>query len=353
MSGNEQELAGPDLASGVAASDLADGASLLGHVDGEAVLLVRRGSELFAIGATCTHYNGPLAEGLIVDDTVRCPWHHACFSLRTGEALRAPALNPVSCWRVEENDSTIYVRDKLPEPKPPKQEIPDGPLKSVVIIGGGAAGNAAAEMLRRHGFGGSVTILSADNALPYDRPNLSKDYLAGTASEDWIPLRTADFYAEQKIDVRLGARVVSIDPVERAVALSDGSRIAFDALLIATGADPVHLDIPGADLPHVHYLRTFDDSRDLIAKAASAKRVVVIGASFIGLETAASLRTRGIEVHVVGAATTPARARSRSRTRRHGQGHPRRARRHIPSRHVSVGDRERCCDTEDGRASRR
>ncbi|HXE02434.1 MAG TPA: FAD-dependent oxidoreductase [Hyphomicrobium sp.] len=305
MSGNEQELAGPDLASGVATSDLADGASLLGHVDGEAVLLVRRGSELFAIGATCTHYNGPLAEGLIVDDTVRCPWHHACFSLRTGEALRAPALNPVSCWRVEESDSTIYVRDKLPEPKPPKHEIPDGPLKSVVIIGGGAAGNAAAEMLRRHGFGGTVTILSADNALPYDRPNLSKDYLAGTASEDWIPLRTADFYAEQKIDVRLGARVASIDPVERAVALSDGSRIAFDALLIATGADPVHLDIPGANLPHVHYLRTFDDSRDLIAKAASAKRVVVIGASFIGLETAASLRTRGIEVHVVGPQSRP------------------------------------------------
>ena len=160
-------------------------------------------------------------------------------------------------------------------------------------------------MLRRHGFGGSVTILSADNALPYDRPNLSKDYLAGTASEDWIPLRTADFYAEQKIDVRLGARVASIDPVERAVALSDGSRIAFDALLIATGADPVRLDIPGADLPHVHYLRTFDDSRDLIAKAASAKRVVVIGASFIGLETAASLRTRGIEVHVVGPQPRP------------------------------------------------
>lgn len=304
MSGNEQELAGPDLASGVTASDLADGASLLGHVDGEAVLLVRRGSELFAIGATCTHYNGPLAEGLIVDDTVRCPWHHACFSLRTGEAVRAPALNPVPCWRVEANDSTVYVRDKLPAPKPPKPEK-DDLLKSVVIIGGGAAGNAAAEMLRRQGFAGSVTILSADNALPYDRPNLSKDYLAGTASEDWIPLRTADFYKEQEIDVRLAARVVSIDTVERAVELSDGNRIGFDALLIATGADPVHLDIPGADLPHVHYLRTFDDSRDLIAKATGAKRVVVIGASFIGLETAASLRTRGIEVHVVGPQPRP------------------------------------------------
>ena len=189
--------------------------------------------------------------------------------------------------------------------------------------------------------------------MPYDRPNLSKDYLAGTASEDWIPLRTADFYTEHKIDVRLSTRVVSIDPVERAVALSDGGRIAFDALLIATGADPVHLDIPGAGLPHVHYLRTFDDSRDLIAKAASAKRVVVIGASFIGLETAASLRTRGIEVHVVGPQSRPLERVLGPELGDMVKSHPRRARRHIPPRHVSVGDRKRRCDTEDGRTSRR
>ena len=178
-------------------------------------------------------------------------------------------------------------------------------MKSVVIIGGGAAGNAAAEMLRRQGFEGSVTMLSADTALPYDRPNLSKDYLAGTASEDWIPLRSANFYKKHNIDVRLTTRVVSIDTVERAVALSDGSRMDFDALLIATGADPVHLDIPGAGLPLVHYLRTYDDARNLIAKIPSTKRAVVIGASFIGLETAASLRKRGIEAHVVGPQSRP------------------------------------------------
>ena len=305
MSGNEEELAGPDLASGIPASELADGASLLGHVNAEAVLLVRRGSELFAIGATCTHYNGPLAEGLIVDDTVRCPWHHACFSLRTGEALRAPALNPVSCWNVEASDSTIFVRGKLPKREPPKELKAHHLLKSVVIIGGGAAGNAAAEMLRRQGFEGSVTMLSADTALPYDRPNLSKDYLVGTASEDWIPLRSAKFYKKHNIDVRLTTRAVSIDTVERAVALSDGSRMDFDALLIATGADPVHLDIPGAGLPLVHYLRTYDDARNLIAKIPNTKRAVVIGASFIGLETAASLRKRGIEAHIVGPQSRP------------------------------------------------
>jgi NADPH-dependent 2,4-dienoyl-CoA reductase/sulfur reductase-like enzyme/nitrite reductase/ring-hydroxylating ferredoxin subunit len=304
MASNEQQLAGPDFSNGIAASDLADGGMLLGHFDGEAVLLARRGAEIFAIGATCTHYNGPLAEGLMVDDTVRCPWHHACFSLRTGEALRAPALNPVSCFRIEENDSKIFVREKI-EKEPAQQVKPDSHVRSVVIVGGGAAGNAAAEMLRRQGFKGPLTMLSADDALPYDRPNLSKDYLAGNASEDWIPLRTRDFYQEQKIDVRLNTRVVSIDPVEREVSLEDGSHIPFDALLLATGADPVHLDIPGAELPHVHYLRTLDDSRALIAATKDAKRAVVIGASFIGLETAASLRARGLDVHVVGPQSRP------------------------------------------------
>jgi NADPH-dependent 2,4-dienoyl-CoA reductase/sulfur reductase-like enzyme len=159
--------------------------------------------------------------------------------------------------------------------------------------------------MRRQGFEGTITILSADDALPYDRPNLSKDYLAGNASEDWIPLRSPDFYKEQKIDVRIGTRVASIDPVERAVVIADGSHVTFDALLLATGASPVHLDIPGSDLPHVHYLRTLDDSRAVIAKAKDSKRVVIIGASFIGLETAASLRARGLDVHVIGPQSRP------------------------------------------------
>jgi NADPH-dependent 2,4-dienoyl-CoA reductase/sulfur reductase-like enzyme/nitrite reductase/ring-hydroxylating ferredoxin subunit len=304
MSSQDQQLSGPDLKEGIAATELSDGGMLLGHADGEAVLLAKRGAELFAIGATCTHYNGPLAEGLIVDDTVRCPWHHACFSLRTGEALRAPALNPVPCFRVEESDGRIFVRGKI-DVAPKQQVKPDSHIRSVVIVGGGGAGNAAAEMMRRQGFEGTITILSADDALPYDRPNLSKDYLAGNASEDWIPLRSPDFYKEQKIDVWIGTRVASIDPVERAVVIADGSHVTFDALLLATRASPVHLDIPGSDLPHVHYLRTLDDSRAVIAKAKDSKRVVIIGASFIGLETAASLRARGLDVHVIGPQSRP------------------------------------------------
>ena len=305
MSELKTKLSGPDLAKGVAISTVADGAMLLGYAHGESALLARRGDELFAIGNVCTHYGAPLNEGLLVDDTVRCPWHHACFSLRTGEALRAPALNPVSCWRVEQRDDTMYVREKLESIGQRAPSVAAGMPGSVLIVGGGAAGNAAAEMLRREGYVGRITLLSADEWAPCDRPNLSKGYLAGTAPAESNPLRSADFYKQHDINLKLGARVATIDPASRHVELVDGSRYAYDALLLATGTEPVRLEVPGGDLPHVHYLRTLADSRALVAKALAARRAVVIGASFIGLEVAASLRARNIEVHVVGRETCP------------------------------------------------
>jgi len=305
MSDEKTKLEGPDLSQGVALSSLTEGAILLGHTQGEPLILVRRGDELFAIGAVCTHYSGPLAEGLLVDDTVRCPWHHACFSLRTGEALRAPALNPVSCWRVDQRDGKAFVREKLANASRQTPSATSTMPGSIVIIGGGAAGNAAAEMLRREGYAGRLTMLSADESVPYDRPNLSKNYLAGSAPEDWIPLRSPEFYKEQSIDLKLGARVTAIDTLNRQVRLADGGHHAYDALLLATGAEPVRLTLPGGDLPHVHYLRTLADSRSLVASALVSKQAVVIGASFIGLEVAASLRARNIDVHVVGLETCP------------------------------------------------
>jgi NADPH-dependent 2,4-dienoyl-CoA reductase/sulfur reductase-like enzyme len=175
----------------------------------------------------------------------------------------------------------------------------------VVIVGAGAAGNAAAEMSRREGYDGPITLIGADEFLPYDRPNLSKDYLAGTAPEEWIPLRSADFYREQKIDIITNTSVVAVDPKTKQVTLSDGRSLVYGALLLATGAEPVRLEIPGNDLPHVCYLRTLGDSRRIIEKAKNAKRAVVIGASFIGLEVAASLRERKLEVAVVGKGSLP------------------------------------------------
>ncbi|HVO87482.1 MAG TPA: FAD-dependent oxidoreductase, partial [Casimicrobiaceae bacterium] len=305
MSSSSSQKTGPDLKLGIAVDALADGAMLAGHVGDDAVLLARRGSEFFAIGATCSHYGGPLAEGLIVGDTVRCPWHHACFDLRTGEALHAPALSPVACWSTELRDGKVFVRDKRePSARVHVTSTAAAPRK-IVIVGGGAAGFAAAEMLRRRQFDGDIVMLSDDEAAPVDRPNLSKDYLAGSAPEEWLPLRDENWYREQRIELRLKTSVSAIDATAREITLAGGSRIAYDRLLLATGAEPVRLPLPGMDLAHVHTLRTLADCHTIIASAASAKRAVVMGASFIGLEVAASLRARDVEVHVVAPEKRP------------------------------------------------
>src|SRR5687767_3671331 len=210
----------PDFTQGFALQELPDGGQVLGRVGKEKAILVRQGDRLFAVGASCTHYHGPLVEGLVVGDTVRCPWHHACFSLRTGEALRAPALDPIACWRVEQEGDRIFVREKLPEARPAAASISARPSpSSIVIIGGGAAGVAAAEMLRRQGYDDPLTLISADADPPVDRPNLSKDFLAGDAQDDWIPLWPNDFYVEKRVELVLGRRVASIDPVQRTVRL--------------------------------------------------------------------------------------------------------------------------------------
>jgi NADPH-dependent 2,4-dienoyl-CoA reductase/sulfur reductase-like enzyme/nitrite reductase/ring-hydroxylating ferredoxin subunit len=308
MESTQTGPSGPDLANGVSVDDLASGQMLLGHVGEEPVLLARQRDEFFAIGATCSHYGGPLAEGLIVGETVHCPWHHARFCLRSGEAVGAPAFNPMSCWRVEQQDGKVFVREKAgstDRETPRKRAGADGQPQRIVIVGGGAAGFAAAEMLRRDGFAGDVTLLSADSDPPYDRPNCSKDYLAGSAPEDWMPLRPSDFYERQSIDLQLRAEVTAIDAKARQVALADGRTVTFDKLLLATGAEPVRLNIPGADQSHVHVLRSLADSRAIIARAKAARHAVVIGASFIGLEAAAALRARNIEVHVVAPEQRP------------------------------------------------
>ncbi len=301
----DDERAKLDFRQGISVAAFQGSNLLLGRVDDDDVLLARAGDEIFAVGAHCTHYHGPLVDGILVDDTVRCPWHHACFGLRTGEAVRASALDPIACWRVERQGDIVYVREKLsPSRVRPAPASPEAP-PSVVIVGGGAAGLAAADMLRRQMYDGPITMISADDSPPSDRPNLSKDYLAGTAQEDWIPLRPAEFYTDNRIELMLGSPVSSIDVGRREVQLANGSRRAFGALLIATGADPVHLPIPGGDSPQAHYLRSFGDSKAIVQRALEAKRVVVVGASFIGLEVAASLRNRGIAVDVVAPEHVP------------------------------------------------
>jgi NADPH-dependent 2,4-dienoyl-CoA reductase/sulfur reductase-like enzyme/nitrite reductase/ring-hydroxylating ferredoxin subunit len=302
MGSTNQELSGPDFAAGLELDQLPDGAPLLGHAGGEAVILVRRGNDVFATGASCSHYGGPLAEGIVVGGTIRCPWHHACFDLRTGEATRAPALSAIPCYAVVRQGSRVLVGTRKDVPR---RALEAAAPASVVVVGAGPAGAAAVEALRRAGYRGPVTLIGDEEPGPVDRPNLSKDYLAGTAPEEWIPLRTPDFYREIEVDFVLGDPVEKLDTNARQVVLRSGRTTSYGALLLATGAEPRRLDVPGADLPHVHVLRTLAHSRAIIDAARGKQRAVVIGSSFIGLEVAASLRKRGLDVSVVGPEQVP------------------------------------------------
>ncbi len=289
-------LTGPDLSAGVEAATVVEGTPLLGHAGGEAIVLVRAGSTVHALGATCSHYGGPLAEGRVFDGAIHCPWHHACFDLATGTA-HGPAISAIACYDVALEDGTLRVGAKREVTAAPK-EAP----ASVVIIGGGTAGIACADALRADGHRGAITIASSEGTDPVDRPNLSKDILAGTAPAEWAFLRSADALAAQNITfVREAA--TSIDRAGRTVMLSGGGKLPYDALVLATGAEPIRLPIDGAELPHVHVLRTLADCSAIGAAAAGDARAVVIGASFIGLEAAASLRTRGVQVTVVAPET--------------------------------------------------
>src|SRR5438034_1589614 len=235
-----QGLAGLDLRLGVEFGRLVENEPLLGHFDGEPVILVRQGEQVFAIGAVCTHYSGPLAEGLVVGETIRCPWHHARFSLRTGEAEGAPALNPIACFSVQREDKKVRVDQKRNVDF--RVSCPRNP-ESVVIIGGGAAGAACADMLRNKGYGGPVTLVCDEEPGPVDRPNLSKDYLAGTAPEDWIPLRSREYYQTIHVEMIMGDPAVRIDSTGHEATLRSGRVLRYGALLLATGGEPRSLAI--------------------------------------------------------------------------------------------------------------
>ena len=293
-------LAGPDFGTGVPLDTLPEGAPVLGHAHGEPVVLVRRGSAVFATGARCTHYGAPLEDGLVVGETLRCPWHHACFNLATGEAVGAPALNPLASYEVIRDGERVRVGGARPAPA---RRRPLSSPDSIVVLGSGAAGAVAVETLRREGYSGPLALVGEEP--PVDRPNLSKDYLAGHAPEEWIPLRDETFYRELGVDLVLGDPGRALDVAAKVVTLESGRRLPFGALLYATGAEPIRLPIPGADRPEVHTLRTLADSRAIVARAANGRRAVVVGASFIGLEAAAALRARGVDVDVVAPERIP------------------------------------------------
>lgn len=301
--GEAANATGPDFSRGISLADVPTEGTLPGRVGDERVLLSNFDGELFAIGGSCTHYGGALADGITADRAVRCPLHHACFDLRTGAALRAPGLDPVDRWLVEVEGGRVFVREKLGEPG--RAAVAGNTVGKIVIIGGGAAGVACANELRRLGYSGAITMLSADADAPCDRPNLSKDYLAGSMPEEWLWLRGEDWYRDNNVDLRLSTEVSRVDAAARTVHCASGESLPFDRLLIATGAEPNRLRAPGFDAPNVHTLRTVADARAIAAAAKPGTRAVIIGASFIALETAASLRHRSVEVDIVSVEEVP------------------------------------------------
>jgi apoptosis-inducing factor 3 len=292
---------GPELSHGIDLADCPYQGTIAGRVGETPVLVSRIDGEFFAVSGTCTHHGAALAQGLIRKSEVRCPLHHACFDVRTGAVLRAPALDSLDQWRVEIERDRLFVREKL-GPETFQHHSRSG-VGRIAIVGGGAAAIACAVELRRLGHDGAITILSEDQDPPYDRPNLSKDYLAGTAAEEWMPLRSADWYREQDVELRLGTRVDTLDIEKREVGCASGGRLSFDRLLLATGSEPRTLD--GFAGERVFTLRSFEDTRAIIRQAKSSGRAVLLGSSFIALEAAAALCKRGVRVTVVSPEHVP------------------------------------------------
>ncbi len=288
---------GPDLAAGVPLGDFDETGIYGGTLDGDPVVIVKTGDRLCAFAGTCTHLGAPLKDGVVVDGTLRCPWHHARFSLDTGEAVAAPAFKPLSPFKVREQGGRIFVdRDSVDRALEESSAKTSG---RVVVVGGGAAGFACAELLTRFGHGGSVTVVSDDADKPYDRTQCSKQYLIGLSSREECFLEGAEAPSSKRATFLTGRRVVALDLVTRELELDGAERLPFDSLVLATGSEPKRPETPGFDRPNVYTLRSLRDADALIAEATEGKRAIIVGASFIGLEVAASLRQRKVEVDVV------------------------------------------------------
>jgi len=318
----------PDLTRGVRLGDLPLDGVLAGALgtgeDAEQVLLTRYTDDsgetrVSALSATCTHVGAPLAKGLRTGNLVRCPFHHACFDLRSGEALLAPAYEPLTRYAVEVSgegdDALVRVTGPADEAAPGPEAAAtraDGTLRRVVVVGGGAAGFAAVERLRREGFDGELVLVSAEPHAPIDRTQLSKFYLAGAKPKDALPLLEDDWYTAHGVELRLGTRATVLDAEQQRLSLEgpDGAvtLLAYQSLLLAPGSEPVRPDLPGFASDDVHVLRSLADADALLAAVGDqpeGRTAVVLGSGFIGLEAAAVLREKGVDVTVVATSEVP------------------------------------------------
>lgn len=278
-------------------ADIEPGKPYSFNVGGTDVLVyIKEDESVLAVADECPHYGAPLSDGSITDSTVTCPWHNARFDIQSGELLGPPALDCLRTFATRIDSGALYLR---PE-EPPQIAMPEGSdSRRIVIVGGGAAGNACAETLRREGFAGQITMLSADHERPYDRPMLSKGFVSGMAEESWLPLRSQEFYDRLQVDLLTDRWVNRVDVESREIFCDNGDTYTADRIVLATGSRPRRLNIPGWDLEGVYTLRTASDARAIREKTDEDATVVIVGAGFIGMELASDLRQRGLTVHVV------------------------------------------------------
>ena len=281
--------------------DLDDAVPRQVEAGGSKILLWREGETVHAVGGTCPHAGAPLIEGVARDGRIVCPWHKAAFCLRTGALLEPPAVDPLPRIPVRIAGGRVILGSAAPPPVP---SVRFGDPRRIIIVGAGAAGAMAAQTLRDREFGGRILMLDQENRVPYDRTLLSKYTLSGRQGGEKSPLQSQAFYADHRIERRT-ALVSHIDPGRRRITCADGSVLDYDAALVATGAVPTRPSLPGSTLANVFVLRSRADAEAILAQAERSTRVVVLGASFIGLEVAASLRERGLGVTVVAREAVP------------------------------------------------
>lgn len=277
--------------------------------DKKSILLVNLEGEFYALGCCCTHYGAPLANGILSGERIVCPWHNAVFHAETGDLQDPPALSALPKYevRIEGDDVMVKLPEKIRSRRTPEMVThdPQSDSRTFVIVGAGAAGNAAAQTLREDGYQGRIVMITAESQLPYDRPNLSKAYLEGKASAEWMPLRSEKFYQKYGIELMRLQKVTNVDITKKLITFEDGGQLRYDSVLLATGSVPRRLEIPGSDLNNIFTLRSHDDADKIIAACQQASRVAVVGASFIGIETAFSLSQRELDVTVIAPETVP------------------------------------------------
>lgn len=266
------------------------------------LVLLRVGDELRAYQGKCPHAGAPLAEGALCNGRLICPWHKAAFRIEDGALCEPPALDSLTRYPLEVREGEVWVDDC---PLMDGHAPPADDARTFLIIGAGAAGTAGAAALREKGFGGRVVLIDREAEAGYDRTVLSKFVLAGDMPPGEVPaLRDEGFYHKQRIE-RLNAEVASLDAQRRTLRLKDGQTLTYDAALLATGGVPNRLQLPGVDLPQVFLLRSKDQAQQILKAAQPGQRAVIIGDSFIALESAAALREHGLSVTVLARHAVP------------------------------------------------